>query len=168
MAGTIVICFTDMVGSTELLTRVGDAAFDDLRRRHFDVLARQVETHGGEVVKTLGDGIMSAFGSASDAVSAAVAMQRAVEAESRGASQAIAVRIGVSAGDATQEDGDWFGAPVVEGARLCTAANAGQILVSEVVCLLSGSRGGHEFRSVGALELKGLIDSSAHPPQVSE
>ena len=80
MAGTVVICFTDIVGSTELLTRLGDDRFDDLRRRHFDLLERQVEAHGGEVVKSLGDGLMLAFGSASDAVSAAVAMQRAIDA----------------------------------------------------------------------------------------
>ena len=157
MAGTVVICFTDIVGSTELLTRLGDEAFDDVRRRHFEVLERQVDAHGGEVVKNLGDGIMVSFGSASDAVSAGVAMQRAVDAAARGAAaDSLTVRVGISAGDATQEGDDWFGAPVVEGARLCGAAAPGQILVSEVVRLLSGSRGGHEFRSVGTLELKGL------------
>ncbi len=159
MAGTVVICFTDIVESTELLTRLGDEAFDDVRRRHFDVLERQVEAHGGEVVKRLGDGLMTTFGSASDAVSAGVAMQRAVDAASRGTERdAVAVRVGISAGDATPEDGDWYGTPVVEGSRLCAAAAPGQILVSEVVRLLSGSRGGHEFRSVGTLELKGLPD----------
>jgi len=157
MAGTIVICFTDIVESTEMLTRLGDDAFDDIRRRHFEALERQVEEHGGEVVKRLGDGLMTSFGSASDAVSAGVAMQRAVAAASRGpARDGVAVRVGISAGDATREDDDWYGAPVVEGARLCAAAAPGQILVSEVVRLLAGNRGGHEFRSVGALELKGL------------
>lgn len=156
VAGTVVICFTDIVGSTELLTRLGDDRFDDLRRRHFDLLERQVEAHGGEVVKSLGDGLMLAFGSASDAVSAAVAMQRAIDAASRGAADRVAMRVGISAGDATREGDDWFGVPVVEGSRLCAAAAPGQILVSEVVRLLSGSRGGHEFRSLGTLELKGI------------
>ena len=157
MAGTVVICFTDIVESTEMLTRLGDDAFDDVRRRHFEALERQVEEHGGEVVKRLGDGLMTSFGSASDAVSAGVAMQRAAAAASRGAAtDTVAVRVGISAGDATREDGDWYGVPVVEGARLCAAAAPGQILVSEVVRLLAGNRGGHEFRSVGELELKGL------------
>lgn len=156
MAGTVIICFTDIVDSTALQSRLGDEAMDDVRRRHFEALERQVDAHGGEVVKNLGDGLMTAFGSASDAVSAGVAMQRAVHAASRSESEAVAVRVGISAGDATQEDGDWFGTPVVESARLCSAAAPGQILVSEVVRLLSGSRGGHEFRSVGTLELKGL------------
>lgn len=157
MTGTVVICFTDIVDSTKLSTHLGDEVFDEVRRRHFEVLERQVDAHGGEVVKSLGDGLMTTFGSASDAVAAGVAMQRAVDAASRsGQHDAVVVRVGISAGDATSEDGDWFGAPVVEGARLCAAAAPGQILVSEVVRLLAGSRGGHEFRSVGTLELKGL------------
>ncbi|MGH9021568.1 MAG: ATP-binding protein, partial [Acidimicrobiia bacterium] len=66
------------------------------------------------------------------------------------------VRIGISAGDVTLEDGDCFGTPVIEAARLCTEAAGGQILVTEVVRLLAGSGGGHEFVAVGALVLKGL------------
>ncbi|MEO7428893.1 MAG: AAA family ATPase, partial [Acidimicrobiales bacterium] len=68
----------------------------------------------------------------------------------------MAIRIGISAGDVAWEDGDCFGTPVVEASRLCNAAESGAILVSEVVRLLAGSRGGHVFRPVGALELKGL------------
>lgn len=165
MAGTVVICFTDIVDSTAMLNRVGDDTFDALRRSHFELLSREVDAHGGEIVKNLGDGLMVAFGSASDAVAAAAAMQRATDLAGRTAGAgAIAIRIGISAGDAVQEDGDWFGSPVVEGARLCSAAGAGQILVSEVVRLLAGSRGGHDFQPVGQLELKGL----PHPLAASE
>ena len=165
MSGTVVICFTDIVESTALLSRLGDNVFDELRRRHFAELSREVEALGGEVVKNLGDGLMISFTSASDAVVAAVAMQRAVDAAGRRReSDQLAIRVGISAGDATFENGDWFGVPVVEGARLCAAAQAGQILVSEVVRLLAGTRGGHEFRPMGAMELKGLN----HPVDVSE
>lgn len=165
MAGTVVICFTDIVESTALLSRLGDNVFDDLRRRHFAELSREVEALGGEVVKNLGDGLMVSFTSSSDAVVAAVAMQRAVDAAGRRReTDQLAIRIGISAGDATFENGDWFGVPVVEGARLCAAAQSGQILVSEVVRLLAGTRGGHEFRTMGAMELKGL----AHALDVSE
>ena len=123
MAGTVVICFTDIVDSTAMLNRVGDDTFDALRRSHFELLSREVDEHGGEIVKNLGDGVMVAFGSASDAVAAAAAMQRATDLAGRTAGAgAIAIRIGISAGDAVQEDGDWFGSPVVGGARLCSAA----------------------------------------------
>ncbi|CAN5667085.1 hypothetical protein BH10ACT2_BH10ACT2_18280 [soil metagenome] len=165
MAGTVVICFTDIVESTALQSRLGDEMFDEVRRRHFAELTREVEALGGEVVKNLGDGLMVSFTSASDAVVAAVAMQRVVDSSGRRReSDQLEIRIGVSAGDATFENGDWFGAPVVESARLCAAALPGQILVSEVVRLLSGTRGGHDFISLGAMELKGLNQ----PVDVSE
>ncbi len=165
MAGTVVICFTDIVESTARAVALGDDLFDDLRRRHFAELSREVEALGGDVVKNLGDGLMVSFTSASDAVVAAVAMQRAVDAAGRRReSDQLEIRIGISAGDATFENGDWFGVPVIESSRLCGAAAAGQILVSEVVRLLAGSRGGHDFRTIGAIQLKGL----AQPLDVSE
>ncbi len=152
MAGTVVILFTDIVGSTDLQSRLlGDDAFDVFRRAHFEILEREVAENGGEAVKRLGDGVMATFGGASDVVSAAVAMQRAVHAVVQGRDGAlVSIRVGVSAGDASKEDDDWYGAPVVESAWLCAAAASGQVLVSEVVRLLVGSRGGHEFVAVGA------------------
>jgi class 3 adenylate cyclase len=157
MAGTVVVLFTDMVGSTELLTRLGDDAFDDLRRAHFEQLEREIRANAGEVVKRLGDGVMATFGSASDAVSAAVAIQQAVDAAGRGREgMPVSVRVGVAAGDATEEEGDWYGAPVIEGSRLCAAAAPQQVLVGEVVRLLAGTRGGHEYHTLGSLDLKGL------------
>ena len=68
----------------------------------------------------------------------------------------LAMRVGISAGDATFEDGDWFGTPVVEASRLCTAAEGGQILVTDIVRVLAGSRAEHELRLVGEIEAKGL------------
>ena len=68
------------------------------------------------------------------------------------------VRVGVSAGDVAEEDGDYHGTPVVEAARLCDVARGDQILASDVVRVLAGSRGGHQFVPVGALELKGLAE----------
>ena len=53
----------------------------------------------------------------------------------------VAVRIGVSVGDATQEEGDYFGPPVVEAARLCAQANGGQVLVSYLTRMMVGRRG---------------------------
>jgi len=60
----------------------------------------------------------------------------------------VLLRVGVSSGEATREDDDLYGPPVVEAARLCAAAAAGQILVSEVVRLLARGKG-HTFTSVG-------------------
>ena len=72
------ILFTDMVDSTALRSRLGDDRADLLRTHHDALLAGIVEAHGGAVTRFTGDGIKAAFGSASDAVGAAVAIQRAV------------------------------------------------------------------------------------------
>ena len=72
--------------------------------------------------------------------------------------RAIVLRVGISAGDARAEGDDLFGTPVVEAARLCSAAEGGQILVAALVRLLAGTRGGHEFEPVGPLTLKGLSE----------
>lgn len=150
--------FTDLVGSTALRSRLGDDAADELRRVHDELLTAVVSGHGGRVVKGLGDGVMASFASAVEAVGAAVAIQEAVDAHGRRhRAQQFEVRIGISAGDVSAEaDGDLFGTPVVEAARLCSSAAGGQILVADVVRVLARSRSGHRFEPVGELELKGL------------
>ena len=66
-----------------------------------------------------------------------MAMQQAVELMARSERLPLTIRVGVSAGDVTLEDGDCFGTPVVEASRLCAAADGGQILVAEVVTVLA-------------------------------
>src|SRR4029077_5356506 len=113
--------------------------------------------HRGTVVKGLGDGIMASFASAADAVTAAVTMQQAIEQHNRRTpEQTLALRVGVSVGDVSWENGDCFGTPVIEASRLCAVANGGQILVADLVRGLAHRRGGHIFTSVGELTLKGL------------
>ena len=148
--------FTDLVGSTEMRQAVGDDAADELRRSHDRVLRDALGANGGREVKGTGDGLMIVFDSAGEGVAAAEAMQRGIERLDRGAPAPIAIRVGISAGDIVWEGDDCFGTPVVEARRLCDAAAGDQILVADVVRLLAGTRGGHEFNAVGALELKGL------------
>ncbi len=157
-SGLITILFTDLVGSTAHASTVGDPAADEMRRDHFASLREAVVATGGTEVKTIGDALMVSYTGAADALSGAATMQRAVERHNRrlGDGNTIAMRIGISAGDASFEDGDWFGTPVVEAARLCAAANGGQILASDLVRALAGSRTDLELRSLGGLELKGL------------
>ena len=152
---TAIVLFTDLVGSTELRSRLGEAAAEDLRRQHDALVTGGVTGSGGTVVKNLGDGFMATFGGASDAVTAAVAIQQAMARHNRTGGTPIQVRVGVSAGDVVFEDDDCFGTPVIEAARLCAAAQGGQILASEIVRWMAHA-GDEAFTPVGSLELKGL------------
>jgi class 3 adenylate cyclase len=154
---TVTVIFTDLVGSTELAGRVGHDAYEALRHSHFEALRAAVIKHNGAEIKTTGDGLMLCFTSAADAVACAVAMQQAADAHARRNPEQLTIRIGASSGEATREDHDLYGPPVVEASRLCAAASAGQILASDVVRALARGRG-HKFTPIGELELKGLSE----------
>ena len=86
----------------------------------------------------------------------AAPMQQAIHHHNRSDGEPLGVRIGMSAGEAVEEDGDFFGDPVVEAARLCAAAGAGQILAADLVRLMVGRHATQTFVEVGPLELKGI------------
>lgn len=156
-SGLVTILFTDLVGSTDLTSRIGDVAADTMRRDHFTDLRGAIDETGGREVKTIGDAIMVSYSSAADALNGAIAMQQSIERRNRRfEGPALAMRIGVSVGDATFEDDDWFGTPVIEASRLCAAAEGGQILVSDLVRALAGSRSDAELTPLGERQLKGL------------
>ena len=150
------ILVTDLVGSTRLETSVGPARADELRGEHFGVLREAISASGGREVRTTGDGLMVAFGSASAAVRCAVSMQQLFERRYRRAEQKLHVRIGLGAGESTVKDGDYFGVPSIEAARLCDKAPTDGILVSPAVRMLAGRIDGIQFESAGELELKGF------------
>ena len=152
---TAIVLFTDLVGSTELRSRLGEDAAEALRQQHDALVSSGIEAGRGTVVKNLGDGVMATFGGASDAVRAAVSIQQAIGRHNGSSATALEVRIGISAGDVVFEEGDCFGTPVIEAARLCAAAQGGQILASELVRGLAHA-GEETFTAVGSLELKGL------------
>jgi class 3 adenylate cyclase/tetratricopeptide (TPR) repeat protein len=154
--GLVAILFTDLVGSTETVTRLGGERAEELRQAHFALLREAIRNHGGTEVKNLGDGLMVAFRAASDAVAGAVAMQQALARHNRRGGETLAMRVGVAVGEATCEEADYFGTPVIEAARLCARAEGGEVLVTEMVQALAGTRGGAEFVSLGPVQLKGL------------
>ncbi len=158
---TVSVLMTDLVGSTAIADRVGPEAAEDLRTEHFGLLRGALQRTGGREVKNLGDGLMVVFSSAAQSLLCAARMQQAVEARNRRSEEQLGVRVGVSLGEAAAQDGDYFGEPVVEAARLCAHATGGQILVNDLVHRLAGARDGHSFRSLGALELKGISEPVA-------
>jgi len=150
------ILFTDVVGSTELSQRLSPEVADEVRREHFSILRQAIAEAGGTEVKSLGDGLMVVFATASAALSCAVVMQQGVERDNRASKHPVGLRIGVSGGEVITEDGDYFGDPVVEAARVCATAQGGQILAADVVRAVAGRRSPHRFRNAGSLALKGL------------
>lgn len=152
----VTLLFTDLVSSTEISQRLGEDAAESYRRAHFRILREAVAAQGGEEVKNLGDGLMVVFESPSDALACGVAMQQGVEHHNRRANERIELRVGIHMGEVTQEDEDYFGTAVVVAERLSKAAGPGQILASDVLRLIVGSRGGHAFLDLGSLELKGV------------
>jgi class 3 adenylate cyclase len=157
--GTATVMFTDLVASTELRQRLGEDAADRLREQHDRLLTDGVESNHGRVIKRLGDGVMAWFASCTDAVSAAVAIQQAIDLDNRRpGGEDLAVRIGISVGDVTFDGDDCFGLAVVEAQRLESAAGPGSIWCTEVVAHLARGRGGRTFVPLGELSLKGLAD----------
>jgi class 3 adenylate cyclase/tetratricopeptide (TPR) repeat protein len=154
----LAVLFSDVVGSTELSLAMPPEAADEVRRGYFSVLRQAVAATGGNEVKGLGDGIMVTFGSASAALACSVAMQQGVEYDNRDRTYSVGLRIGLSGGEVTADDGDYYGDCVIEAARLCSICEGGQILSASVVPLMAGRRNPHVCRPVGAMSLKGLPD----------
>ena len=155
---SVTVLFTDLVGSTSLASSVSPEHADDLRREHFSVLRRAIAAADGTEVKSLGDGLMVAFSTASSGLASAVGMQQATELDNRSREVPFELRIGLSSGEVVEEDGDFFGDSVVEAARLCPRCEAGQVLAADVVHTLAGRRAAFECVPLGELELKGLPD----------
>lgn len=153
------VLFTDIVGHTEMMSRLGDVRGRDVLREHERITREVLAAHGGAEVKTMGDGFMASFGSVTAAVECAIALQRAFASWNEGerAQQAapLQVRVGLNAGEPIEEEGDLFGATVILASRIAAKAGAGEILVPETVRgLLSGK--GFAFGDRGEFVPKGF------------
>lgn len=154
----LIILFTDMADSTALIQRLGDAAAQALLRVHNSIIRTCLTEYGGSELKHLGDGMMVTFLSASNAVECAVAIQRGLAQHNQDRPEApIRVRIGLNAGEPIAEDGELFGTAVNVAARICSRAQPGQILVSEVIRQLAAGKG-ITFAERGRVALKGFAD----------
>ena len=159
---TRAVVFCDVVASTELRSRLGDTQADAWFATLLTRIEAAVTDVDGVVVKGLGDGVMAVFTSAGDALDAAVAMQQSTHTYGRQAQvEAAALRVGVSIGDISMTGSDWNGMPVVQAARLCSAAAPDEILAADIVRVLAGSRCSHQMSPVGDYELKGIEEPVA-------
>lgn len=122
--------FTDIVGSTNLIETIGDAAWEDVLRWHDEMLRTQIASHRGRVVHSTGDGFFASFDETSDGVACAVAIQRRLSEHRHRNGFAPQVRIGVHAAEATEIADDYAGIGVHEAARVGAVAEGGEILVT--------------------------------------
>lgn len=119
---------------------------------HDGIVRRTIEEHGGYVFAAGGDGFSSAFSTASDAADAAVEIQRRLLADP--VAVPFGVRIGLHTGEATERNRTYVGTEVNRAARLVSAANGGQIVVSDTTRALL--RNGVALRPLGDHRLGGL------------
>jgi class 3 adenylate cyclase len=150
------ILFTDLEGSTSLLQEVGEHAFMGLLAEHDTIIRRALVTWRGREVKHTGDGIMASFDDLAGALDCSLGILAAFEARtSAGADRVLRVRIGIDAGEPVDHNDDLFGSTVNRARRICDAADAGHVLVSDVVHGMGAERG-FEFGARHDLTLKGF------------
>jgi class 3 adenylate cyclase/pimeloyl-ACP methyl ester carboxylesterase len=152
------VLFTDLVGHTEMMRRLGDTKGRDVLREHERITRDLLKQYGGTEVKTMGDGFMASFGSVTAAMDCAIALQRAFASHSESMPEPLHVRVGLNAGEPIEEDGDLFGSTVILASRIAAQAGPGEILVPDTVRgLLSGK--GYVFGDWGEFVPKGFEDA---------
>jgi predicted ATPase/class 3 adenylate cyclase len=145
-SGTVTFLFTDVEGSTKLLTELGDA-YADLLGEHRRALRDAFGRHGGVEVDTQGDAFFVAFGRANDALAAAGDAQEVLS------SAQLSVRMGLHTGEPLLTEEGYVGIDVHRAARIAAAGHGGQILLSQSTRDLVG---GDRLRDLGKHRLKDL------------
>lgn len=152
------ILFTDLQGSTSLLNEVGQTAFMLLLTEHDLIIRRALVAAHGREVKHTGDGIMASFDEVGAALSCALAIQDGfAERNAAPPERALHVRIGLAAGEPVDRGDDLFGATVNLASRICDAAAADQVLVSDSVHEHAAGLG-YRFLDAGVHQLKGFAE----------
>ena len=156
--GTVAFLFTDLVGSTRMW-EAHESEMAAALRLHDEALRSAIADQGGYVFSTAGDAFAAAFSSASEAAAAAIAMQRALSAVSWPTPSPLTIRIGLHVGVSEERDGNYFGPVLNRAARLMSAANGGQVLMSGVFESLLGEPewarvdlGEHRLKDLGEPE----------------
>jgi class 3 adenylate cyclase len=158
-SGTVTLMFTDVEGSTQLVQRLGEkyaATLNDVRR----LLRDAVGGKGGYEVDCRADELFAAFQSPKDALAAAVSIQQSFGAFAWPQGARVRLRIGLHTGEPVVEGGAYLGLDVSRAARICSAGQGGQILVSASTHDLVAKQA--EFKDLGIYTLPGL----PHPERI--
>ncbi|MGH2991025.1 MAG: adenylate/guanylate cyclase domain-containing protein, partial [Solirubrobacterales bacterium] len=154
--GTVTILFSDIEDSTLMTERLGDERWLEVLRAHNAVFREHLRAHGGYEVKNQGDGFMLVFPDPRRAVECAAAIQRTLADREAADGERVRVRMGLHAGEAIREEGDFFGRSVILAARIAAQAEGGEILVSSSLRDRAGECERVSFDGGRELELKGL------------
>lgn len=127
------VMFTDIVGSTAMTARLGDARAVEMVRAHDAIVRRALKDFEGDEVKHTGDGIMASFVDAVVAIRCARSIQSSLEVFNMASSEPLSLRIGIDAGEPVADSNDLFGGTVQMAARLCAAADPDSIFVTETI-----------------------------------
>lgn len=151
-----VIMFTDIVNSTEMTARLGDAGAMQIVRAHDDLVRRELRAHEGREVKHLGDGIMASFSDPPKAVTCACAIQSGVGPINASIGELLQLRIGLHVGEPVNESNDLFGTTVQMAARICADASVESVVISQELRDLIGDD--FTVTPLGRRVLKGFRD----------
>jgi len=151
-SGMTAILFADIVDSTALTERLGDAAFREKARDLDSALRTIIRDHSGTAIegKLLGDGVLAVFTSARHAIQAALACGKA------GDDAGLPLHLGLHAGDVIREEGNVYGGAVNIASRIAGLSAAGEVLVSETVRSLARTSAGVRFEDRGEQALRGV------------
>lgn len=149
-----VVMFTDIVGSTDMTARLGDARAFDIVRAHDAVVRRELNLNAGREVKHLGDGIMAAFACERAAVACGCAILRGADAFNASSSEPLHLRIGLHAGEPVDDNKDLFGATVQIASRICADAAVDALVVTEEVHAVVAEQ--FQLTPLGRRMLKGV------------
>lgn len=143
------LLITDLVGSTERASELGDRKWREVLARHDELAKTQIESHRGRLWKMTGDGVLATFDAPGRAIRCALGLDKALS------ELGLRMRAGLHTGEVELRGNDVGGIAVHLAARLCTLAGAGEALVSRTVTdLVTGS--GIRFRERGVHSLKGV------------
>lgn len=143
------VLFTDIVGSTDWASKLGDRGWRELLERHHAIVRRRLAEFRGDELDTAGDGFLAAFDGPGRAIECALAIVREIP------ELGLKIRAGVHTGECERLDGKLAGIAVAVGARIAASARPGEVLVSGTVQdLVAGSR--LSFDDRGLHELKGV------------
>jgi peptide/nickel transport system substrate-binding protein len=170
------ILFTDIVDSSAVASRVGDARWKELIARHHAIVRRELKRFGGRELDTAGDGFYASFGEPAAAIRCACAASEAVR------ELGIEIRAGVHFGECEQLKEKLGGIAVVVGARVMSLGGAGDVLVTASTSdLVAGAgfrfqdRGNHSLKGVeGQWHVLAVTEVDGHPralpaePEVAE